>query len=215
MKRLALLTILVFAIVLAGPAMIMSGPPGPVQNRPPDGWNVNINNQPVEVTGDVNATVTGEVNVANTPDVYVVNGETSPVPVTGAVNVIKTIEPVSDAAGAFLNVNCPYSDEVYTVPDGKLLIIEDASGGMVASANPHAIIPDGGVNLKLYVTDSTGTILVHWYVTVVAGNELPLNGGRPVRLYAGPGEIVKVALAGCSQPVNAEVRFVGQFINVP
>ena len=44
------------------------------QQGPPDGLNVNVLNTPLPVTGEVTATVSGEVNVINDP--------TTPVPVT-------------------------------------------------------------------------------------------------------------------------------------
>jgi len=84
-KKLAILGIIVCVGLLVGSAAVIGGPAGP-----PEGLDVNVVNQdPIPVTGDlnatvsgdVNATVTGEVDVTNTPDVTVVNTLENPVPV--------------------------------------------------------------------------------------------------------------------------------------
>jgi len=90
--------------LLFAPAAVIGNPAGP-----PSGLDVNVvNEDPIPVTGDVNATVTGDVNVANTPDVNVVN--TNPVPVTVQ----------NEGELVFIR-------EGYTVPDGKTLKIVDIS----------------------------------------------------------------------------------------
>jgi len=128
------------------------------------------------------------------------------------VNVVTAIEPVYAYAGAFLDRSCPFNEEVYTVPDGKFLIIEDASGRINSYSTPNAILPVPGVSLSLYVLSDVGTSMK---VIVVGGNELPITGGRPLRLYAGPGDIVKLTVEGCDQNVSSDVQFTGQFINAP
>lgn len=195
MKKLTILCIQACAVLFLITASVNAGQPQGIQG------NVTIVNPlPVPVTGDVNATVSGDVNV--------VNDSNNPVP----VKVVKAIEQMCSSKAEFLYVGCPAEREVYTVPDGKFLIIGDASGKMSAASNPEAILPDGGVSLSLF-TYKSGDVVGMWGVTVVAGNELPVDGGRPVRLYAGPGDKVMLSIEGCSEDVNASVSFVGKLIH--
>jgi len=194
MKKLTILGVVTCVLLMLVPVAVLSAPAGP-----PDGLDVKIVNPlPVPVTGEVDANVTGDVNAT----------------VSGSVNVIKAIEPVAIQAGSFLNRGCPFSEEIYTVPDGKFLIIEDASAAMILYSG-DTVVPDGGVSVSLY--SSNGTTGYVAKARIVGGNELPLYGGRMVRFYAGPGEIVIVEGEGCNNDhhVNVSVSFVGQLINVP
>ncbi len=66
MKRLTILGIIACVGLLFAPAAVIgAGPPG--------GVDVKVTNTPLPVTGDLNATVTGSVNVQNTPNVFVTN----------------------------------------------------------------------------------------------------------------------------------------------
>lgn len=99
------------------------------QGGPPPGiqGNVTVTNTPLPVTGEVTATVSGDVNVVNTPtvqanqmgtwDVKVNNGMDMPVPVE-----IKREELVLLREG-------------YTVPPGKRLLIDDMSVSCSIASN--------------------------------------------------------------------------------
>ena len=126
MKRITILGILAFAVVFVAPAVVMSGPPGPVDSPPPAGWDVNILNQPIEVTGDVTGTVTGDVEITN--------DETNPVaveviakPVKERVQIhdVQLIQHGDDGFGAF-----GFGKPIFTVPEGKRLIVETVSVGV-------------------------------------------------------------------------------------
>ena len=69
MKKLTILGVIVCVGLLFVPAIVISAPAGP-----PEGLDVQIVGQPVEVTGDV--------NVANEPNVIIKNDTTNPVPVS-------------------------------------------------------------------------------------------------------------------------------------
>jgi hypothetical protein len=93
MKRLAILGIIASLSLLFAPASVVGDPGGP-----PGGMDVNVvNTDPLPVTGDVNATVIGGVDVKNTPNVTVTNNSENPVPVT-VKNDALTVE-ISNAFG--------------------------------------------------------------------------------------------------------------------
>ena len=61
MKKLTILGIVVFVGLLFAPAAVIGDPAGP-----PGGLDVTVlNEQPIPVTGDIGATVTGDVTVTN------------------------------------------------------------------------------------------------------------------------------------------------------
>jgi hypothetical protein len=86
------------------------------------------------------------------------------------VNVVTAIEPVASGDDVLLNVNCAGGETIYTVPDDKLLIIEDASATANDSANTAAIIADANVSLSL--TAISGGVLGRHRIAV--SNEIPL-----------------------------------------
>lgn len=76
MKRLALLLIIVCLGLLVGSAAVIGGPAGP-----PGGIDVNVvSPDPLPVTGEISATVTGDVNVSNTPLPVTISNQEIPVP---------------------------------------------------------------------------------------------------------------------------------------
>lgn len=123
-------------------------------------------------------------------------------------------EPVSvgNSATTFLNRPCPTFTPIYTVPAGKLLIIEDASAGAVSAANPNAPNPNISVHLDLATTTDSSNRVDN---IIVGGVGVPVDGGRTMKAYAGPGTEVNFIIAGCTSNVNASVRFNGRLINYP
>lgn len=131
-----------------------------------------------------------------------------------------SIEPVNVNGGVFFNQSCPRAHAIYTVPQGKLLIIEDASARAVNSAtasipgNP-GIVDSVPVNLSLR-TNPTGIIDIgsadH---IIVHGVGLPIGGGRTMKAYAAPGTEVLFLLGGCNVDVNTTVHFSGKLVDYP
>ena len=123
-------------------------------------------------------------------------------------------EPISvgNSATTFLNRPCPTFTSIYTVPAGKLLIIDDASAGAVAAANPNAPDPNISVHLDLATTTDTSNRVDN---TIVGGVGVPVEGGRTMKAYAGPGTDVNFIIARCTSNVNASVRFNGRLIDFP
>lgn len=131
-----------------------------------------------------------------------------------------SIEPVNVNGGVFFNQTCPRVHIIYTVPKGKLLIIEDASAQAVNSAtaaisgNP-GIVDDVPVNLSLR-TNPTGTINFgsadH---NIVSGVGLPIAGGRTMKAYAAPETDILFLIGGCTVNVNTNVWFSGQLVDYP
>ena len=77
MKRLTILGIIFCAGLFFVPAAVLGDPAGP-----PGGLDVNVvSPNPLPVSGNVNATVTGDVNVVNEPGVTVLNDYNTPIPV--------------------------------------------------------------------------------------------------------------------------------------
>ncbi len=131
-----------------------------------------------------------------------------------------SIQPVNVAGGVFFNELCAQAHAIYTVPAGKLLIIEDASAQAVNSAtasilgNP-GIVDSVPVNLSLR-TNPTGTITFGSADHVIVGGVgLPIAGGRKVKAYAAPGTEVLFLLGGCTVKVNTNVHFSGHLVDFP
>lgn len=128
------------------------------------------------------------------------------------------MEPIHVAGGAFLNQACPQSHTIYTVPDGKLLIIEDASAGAFDSATASSFSNPGIVaNACAHLGLSTvaGADASHVGHTIVARVGLPVVGGRTMRVYAAPGTEVRFTIEGCKIPLNVDVSFSGQLVDFP
>ena len=131
-----------------------------------------------------------------------------------------SIKPVNVNGGVFFNQACPQAHAIYTVPEGKLLIIEDASAHAVNSAtasipgNP-GIVDNIPVNLSLR-TNPTGTVdfgsADH---SIVNGVGLPIGGGRTMKAYAAPKTEVLFLLGGCTVNVNTVVWFTGRLVDFP
>ncbi len=131
-----------------------------------------------------------------------------------------SVDPVNVAGGVFFDQSCAQAHAIYTVPAGKLLIIEDASAAAVNSAtaaipgNP-GIVPDVPVRMSLR-TNPTGTIPFgsadH---VIVNGVGLPIGGGRTMKGYAAPGTQVLFLIGGCTVDVNVNVYFSGQLVDFP
>jgi len=201
MKRFMILGVVAILVLLLAPVTAFSNPAGP-----PGGMEVKIVNQPVEVTGAVDATVSGNVKVTN--------DSSNPVPVTGTVNLeVKTIEPAY-ANWTVLNAGSPSCHHLYTVPQDKFLIIEDVSGRLCLSSDCHAITSMSGCHLTIAVSGAECS-QANQKAIIVAGNELPIQGGRPALLYANPGDEVAFNVEGCEEEVHATVMFNGRLISVP
>ena len=123
-------------------------------------------------------------------------------------------------AGVFFNEPCASTHAIYTVPAGKLLIIEDASAQAVnaeTASTPGATGVVEGIPIHLALrTNPTGTIdfgsADHVIVHRVG---LPAAGGRQVRAYAAPGTQVLFLIGNCTVPVNTTVHFAGQLVDYP
>jgi hypothetical protein len=118
------------------------------------------------------------------PAVTVVNGPTNPVPVTGIVGVTKTIDPVR----VLVKENIPAGrvnnrfEDFYTVPDGKRLVVEHLSCGMLLQT------PDtlncGIEDPQSLLGHTTGP--AH---TISGGNQYEtVRTGQAVKVIFGPGE---------------------------
>lgn len=131
-----------------------------------------------------------------------------------------SIQPVNVHGGVFFNESCAQAHAVYTVPAGKLLIIEDASAQAVNSAtasipgNP-GIVDNVPVSLSLR-TNPTGTIEFgsadH---VIVSGVGLPIGGGRTMKAYAAPETEVLFLVGGCTVNLNTNVYFSGRLVDFP
>jgi hypothetical protein len=130
------------------------------------------------------------------------------------------LEPVNVAGGVFFNQPAPQAHAIYTVPAGKLLIIEDASAYAANSATASipgnsGIVDDVPVQLSLR-TNPTGTINFgsadHLIVSQVG---LPAGGGRRVKAYAAPGTQVLFLVGGATVNVNTTVHFSGRLVDFP
>jgi hypothetical protein len=123
------------------------------------------------------------------------------------------IQPVHviGGSGAYLNVSCPFTTVIYTVPAGKLLLIEDASASAVSAANPSGIDPTIDVQLGLITNIVEGLDIGRSFIVQSIG--VPMGGGRTMRAYAGPETDVHFSVGGCPANVNATVSFSGQLVD--
>jgi hypothetical protein len=118
---------------------------------------------------------------------------------------------VIGGSGAYLNVSCPFTTVIYTVPAGKLLVIEDASASAVSAANPSGIDPTIDVLLGLITNIFEGLDVGSSFIVQSIG--VPAGGGRTMRAYAGPETDVRFSVGGCPANVNATVSFSGQLVD--
>ena len=130
------------------------------------------------------------------------------------------LEPVNVQAGVFFDQSCASSHVIYTVPQGKLLILEDASASAVESAtasipNNPGIVPNVPINLSLR-TNPSGTIPIGSADHIIVGNVgLPAAGGRKIKGYAAPGTNILYLIGGCTVDVNTRVNFSGRLVDFP
>ena len=133
---------------------------------------------------------------------------------------VNSIEPVNVSGGVFFDQSCAQVHVIYTVPQGKLLIIEDASARAVNSAtasipgNPGVV--DGvPVNLSLRTNPSGIVDMGSADDIITHGVGLPVGGGRTMKAYAAPGTEVLFLLGGCNVDVNTTVHFSGKLVDYP
>jgi hypothetical protein len=130
-------------------------------------------------------------------------------------------EPVNVQSQVVFNASSPTTQPIYTVPDGKMLIIEDASAGAFDSAtasNPggSALVPTTYCELALATNINVFPPLFGPGVHVIAaGVGLPMVGGRRMRGYAAPGSTVFFQISNCFVKVNAIVSFSGRLVDYP
>lgn len=150
----------------------------------------------------------GQKQNSKPSNVFVTNDASAPIPTLPAA-----IQPVHviGGSGAYLNVSCPFTAVIYTVPAGKLLVIEDASASAVSAANPSGIGPTIDVLLGLITNIFEGLDVGSSFIIQSIG--VPAGGGRTMRAYAGPETDVRFSVGGCPANVNATVSFSGQLVD--
>ena len=115
---------------------------------------------------------------------------------------------VTATSSVDFNKSCAYVESVYTVPAGKFLLIEDASGSMVPNAGGE--VADAGVGVQILAT-SNG---VRYDAIVAFSDILPMKGGRKLTVYADPETNVFIAFSGCGVNVNTQAWFTGRLFDV-
>jgi hypothetical protein len=113
MKRLTILWIISCVGLLVLPAAAIGAPAGP-----PGGLDVAVINTPLPVTGSVEATVTGDVNVTNLPAVQ---------EVTGRVEVTETVEAVVLDGRVCVDSEKHNVNLHFSIPEDMVLILEDVT----------------------------------------------------------------------------------------
>lgn len=132
---------------------------------------------------------------------------------------VQPLEPISVSPQVFFNQTCATTHVVYTVPAGKLLVIEDASALAVDTAtasdpNNPGILPNVPVHLELRTNHNAGSVVSGDH-TIVSGLGLPIAGGRFMRAYGVPESNVLFMIGGCPFGVtlNAKVSFTGHLLD--
>ncbi|MGB7158517.1 MAG: hypothetical protein WBD40_10660 [Tepidisphaeraceae bacterium] len=130
------------------------------------------------------------------------------------------LEPVNVAGGVFFNQMGGQAHAIYTVPAGKLLIIDDASAHASNSStastvgNP-GVVKDMPVEMSLRTNPSGIESMGSADHVIVSEIGLPAGGGRRVRAYAAPGTQVLFLIGGNTVTVNATVHFAGRLVDYP
>ena len=128
----------------------------------------------------------------------------------------QALDPVNVSPQVFFNQTCATTHVIYTVPAGKLLVIEDASAMAVdaATANDPGILPNVPVHLELR-TNHAGESFGSGDHTIVSAIGVPLAGGRAMRAYGAPETNVLFMIGGCPLGVtlNATVSFTGHLLD--
>ena len=129
------------------------------------------------------------------------------------------LEPVNVTPQVFFNQTCASTHVIYTVPAGKLLVIEDASALAVNAAtasdpNNPGILPNVPAHLQLRTNHGGGSFGSADH-TIVSGIGVPLAGGRAMRAYGAPETNVLFMIGGCQFGVtlNATVSFTGHLLD--
>jgi hypothetical protein len=126
MKRLMILGIITCVGLLLAPAAFAGDPKGP-----PGGLGVEIVNPlPVPVTGDVDATVSGDVSIVNQPTVDAMQSgnwsvtvdDSNPISVTGQISTFQTREPYYGRATSDSPIG--QFSAFFQIPENKILVIE-------------------------------------------------------------------------------------------
>ncbi len=111
------------AAVLTTVGVTSSHSKAAIKTNPSQVLVVNNTSSPVPVVGTVNLANSATVNLANGASVAVNNGGANPLPVTESPKTL-----ISRAAsGSFGSVSINGSLSLYTVPDGKVLVIQQVS----------------------------------------------------------------------------------------
>ncbi len=158
----------------------------------------------------VSAVLIGSVGASAAPpegiqgNVIIQNEQSNPVPVEVQGQELTL---VSSGVHVILNVNCAGGGFIYTVPNGKLLIIEDASASaFLAAGGPEPTVP---VTLSL-VTEFSDTFA---HTIIGGGVGLPQSHGRTMKTYADPNTQVRFSVESCTQNVNVSVSFSGRLVD--
>jgi hypothetical protein len=161
-------------------------------NRP--STPVEIVNTPVPVTGTVTGTITGNVAVTNTPNVNVSNQITirdADNAGRHAVTIRFNTNPTTGSGPQFWDAL-----NVYTVPAGKRLVIEDIDAEVIVTPPSNT----GGVRGNLVIYDGTnftehpfGNVTNPVVCTV---SQTCFSLSRLTRVYADAGNILQVSLTG-------------------
>jgi len=190
--------------VMVAAALLLISVALPASAAPPEGIEgnvvvVNDAENPVPVTGDITADVSGSVDVSGA--VTVDNAATDPVPVTGSVNADVT-GAVSVSGGVDIN-NEPTVDarqagdwslEVSNFPQDRELAGDARRFNLPAATPPdpanQLVVPEGTVLTDLVVSAAAGVdcLLTVWQGTVAGENiiyqvDLPQGGGTPVAFH--------------------------------
>jgi hypothetical protein len=195
--------------------------------------NVKVVNSPLPVSLQGNASFSGDVIVVNSPTVHLAPGGT--VGVAGTPNVNVTGLPAVQLAGDTIvgarnadalqsmqpgefqttiqDGNYEQSTIAFTVPAGKLFVLEDFSG--------RAFLPFGGKLLDARVVATTQASNLAYAVPTFSGTDEKGNGewvfGRLARCYGAAGTPVLVSAHRDINSGNAEVLFniSGYLVDLP
>lgn len=185
MKRLTILGIIACVVMLVVPASVLAKQPSGIAGNV---TVVNPSSNPVPVEGDVNATVTGDVNVANEPTVHV--GSPADVNVVNEPTVhVARGEPFQKKVTVSLDAGHPHEFESLEIGDGNRLEVEYISIYRPVLALGYT--PSEKVTVRLH-TYSFATSQTVAGFTVSDFGWTGAIGGEKVLLHIDPGEITDV-----------------------
>lgn len=150
MKRLTIFGIVTCILLLIVPASVIGGPAGP-----PGGLDVKIIDQPVEVTGTVDANITGDVNATIPGDVNVKGNveitNTDPIPITDVgVSTCGRTHIRECSSGTFGDETPTITIREHGDHPGEVLVIETVSFRAIVPSTGSVFDPYIGV----FVSDS-------------------------------------------------------------